>query len=246
MTPFLSLRLSPNILAEGDSRPPLPNNSRFNTQGLQDLLRACWSTKPTQRPTFSKIVNDLKQLRKSTGRESVDSPRIPVIDEESEPTTFPSPDMRPTMPEHLQVADNYLCELFSSPIFSLSLLTCKKADDVLPNIFRDPEQISSSSDVPHSESHSESTVSTEDMKKPELVIYTPATSSRSSSIMPATSSEYPNVIDYDGYDSPPLDERVAKAWNERRYRLLLTHEYHPSRRSILQIVLESSYSCCFF
>lgn len=105
------------------------------------------------------------------------------------------------------------------------------------NIFRDPQQISGSSDVPHSES----TVSTEDMKKPELVIYTPVPSSRSSSfIIPSSSSsdEHPNVIDYDGYDSPPpLDERTANTWNERRYRLLLTHDYHPSRKSIRQAVL---------
>ena len=98
--------------AEGDSRPPLPNNSRFNTQGLQDVLRVCWSTKPTQRPTFSKVVNDLKQLRKSPGQESIDSPRFPVIEEEPETTAFPSPDMRPTLPEYLQPADNDLCEPF--------------------------------------------------------------------------------------------------------------------------------------
>ena len=106
--------------AECDSRPPLPNNSRFNTQGLQDILRACWSTKPTQRPIFSKVVKDFKQLRKSSGQEIVDSPRIPVIDEESE-TPSPSPDMRPTsFIEHLQAADNDLCEHFP-PRFSLRL-----------------------------------------------------------------------------------------------------------------------------
>ena len=158
----------------------------------------------------------------------VDDSRIPVIDEELKTTTCPSPDMRPTMPEHLQAADNDLCELQSSPIFSPSLLTCRKVDDILPSLSRDPQQISGPP-------HSESTVSTEDIKKPELVIYTPAHSSRLSSFAIPTSSsseEYPNVIDYDEYDSPPpLDERIANIWNERRYRLLLMHDYHPSRRS---------------
>lgn len=78
-----------------------------------------------------------------------------------------------------------------------------------------------------------------------MVIYTPVPSTRSSSfIIPASSSdEYLNVIDYDGYDSPPPhDERIANIRNERRYRLLLTHDYHPSRRSsIWQVVLESSF-----
>ena len=119
---------------------------------------------------------------------------------------------------------------FSSLIFSLSLLTWRKADDILPDlgdIFQEPQQIPSP--------HSESTVSTEDVKMPEMVTYTPAPSSRSSSfVMPSASSseEHHNVVDYDECDSPPLDQGVANTWNERRYRLLLTHEYHPSRRSI--------------
>ena len=243
MTPFFSLSYILTIIAEDDCRPPLPNNSRFNNQGLQDVLRVCWSTKPTQRPIFSKIVKDLKQLRKSSGQEVVDSPRIPVIEEESEVTTSPSPEMRPTIPEYLQSADNDLCELISSSIPPLFLLTCRKADDILPSIFQEPQQISGPP-------HSESTVSTEDIKMTELVIYTPAPSSRSSSLlMPTVSSseEHTNVIDYDGHDSPPpVDERVANTWNERRYRLLLIHDYHPSRQSIIQVFLESSYSHCFF
>ena len=138
---------------------------------------------------------------------------------------------------------------FLHRFFSLSLLICSKADEILPDldiVFQNPQQIPDPSDCPH---HSETTVSTEEVKKPEHVIYTPALSSRSSSfIIPSTSSEeHPNVVDYDGYDSPPpVDERIANIWNERRYRLLLTHDYHPSRRSICKVVLESSYSRCFF
>jgi hypothetical protein len=112
------------------------------------------------------------------------------------------------------------------------LLPCKKkADNILPNIFEDPQQISGTS-------HPESTVSTKDIKRPEMVIYTPANSSRSSEssiAIPSTSTEEHNnnVIDYDGYDSPPpLDERIANTWNERRYLLLLMHDYHPSRPCI--------------
>ena len=85
-------------------------------------------------------------------------------------------------------------------------------------------------------SHPESTVSTEDIKTPETVIYTPAVSSRASSFIVSVSQseeEYLNVIDYDGYDSPPpVDERIANIRNERRYRLLLIHDYHPSRMSM--------------
>lgn len=121
------------------------------------------------------------------------------------------------------------------------MLTHRKADGLLSDlgdIFQSPGQSSCSRDGPHSEC----TVSTEDMKTPEPVVYTPIASSYSSLIIPASrSEEHLNVIDYDGYDSPPpLNEEVANTWNERRYRFLLTHEYHPSRRSILTVVLESS------
>ena len=118
---------NPSSPAEDDSRPPLPDNSRFNTQGLRDILQACWSTKPIQRPTFSKLVKDLKQLRQTSGQEVGESPGAPVIDDESAIGSSPSPDMRPTsLPEsYVQAVDNDLRELFSPfAIFFLSLLTC--------------------------------------------------------------------------------------------------------------------------
>lgn len=73
-----------------------------------------------------------------------------------------------------------------------------------------------------------------DIKTPEIVIYTPLPSSRSSSfVVHASGEKHPNVIDYDGYDSPPPpSEMIAMIQNERRYRLLLTHDYHSSRMSI--------------
>ena len=47
------------------------------------------------------------------------------------------------------------------------------------------------------------------------------------------SEEGGNVFDYAGYDSPrPATERMAHLRNERRYRMLLTHEFHPSRESV--------------
>lgn len=39
---------------------------------------------------------------------------------------------------------------------------------------------------------------------------------------------------YTGYSSPPpADDIIAQIKNERRYRLMLTHEFHPSREFIL-------------
>ncbi|KAL0568180.1 hypothetical protein V5O48_013817 [Marasmius crinis-equi] len=75
---------------------------------------------------------------------------------------------------------------------------------------------------------------------PEPVIYTPsAPSSATSSIFtsdPSTQSEadsigvaYGRGLDYDGYESPPPhDTKFADARDERRYRMLLAHDFHPS------------------
>jgi len=83
--------------------------------------------------------------------------------------------------------------------------------------------------------HRERTVVTPNIKMPEPVIYTPGPSSRSSSVY--FPSDHPvgghiiNIISDDRYDSPPpVDERIAEIMNERRYRLLLTHGFHPSRK----------------
>jgi hypothetical protein len=84
-----------------------------------------------------------------------------------------------------------------------------------------------SSDVPDL-SHLNNAVSTEGMKVPEAMnTPTPSTNIISAS----QSDEHLNVIG-DGYSPSPVDETVAIVQNERRYRLLLTHDYHPSRMSI--------------
>lgn len=74
------------------------------------------------------------------------------------------------------------------------------------------------------------------VQSPQPVLYTP-THNNASSIF--TSSEDNSEegtqdqdgLDWEGYDSPPpLNERLAELRNERRYRLVLSHEYHPSRK----------------
>ena len=92
----------------------------------------------------------------------------------------------------------------------------------LGDIFQTSQE---SSEVP--DPHLDNTVSTESMKVAEA---TP-TPSRNI-ISPSQSNENLNVIG-DGYSpSSPVDEAIAIMQTERRYRLLLTHDYHPSRMSI--------------
>ncbi|KAJ6627483.1 hypothetical protein B0H10DRAFT_2161143 [Mycena sp. CBHHK59/15] len=83
-------------------------------------------------------------------------------------------------------------------------------------------------------SHREDTVSSSGTDMPEPVVYT--SSSRASSIFtPSTKSSSAEdlndflIADLGGYESPiPADERIAEIRNERRYRLLLVHDFHPS------------------
>ena len=76
--------------------------------------------------------------------------------------------------------------------------------------------------------HQENTVATATTRMPEPVIYS------SSVFVPSSRSSGEHgvyKISDDGYDSPPpVDERIAEIKNERRYRLLLTHAFHRSRK----------------
>jgi abelson tyrosine-protein kinase 1 len=72
---------------------------------------------------------------------------------------------------------------------------------------------------------------------PQPVLFTPSINNASSIFETATSeSDDDNNLDllvYEGYDSPPpANERLAELRNERRYRLLLDHEFHRSRESL--------------
>lgn len=206
-----------HFVLKENSRPVLPRYSRFNTPGLQEILRACWQTEPSKRPSFKRIARDLKLLRKSSGQDTLDSPYLPTIEDLPEPVGSPSPDMRPTeLPQFLQGAGG----VPPTDILVGSLNSYHTAHEI---------PVSEGPGSPHQES----TVATATIKMPEPVIYTPGPSSRSSSVFipSGRSSGEHNVyiISDDGYDSPPpIDERIAEMKNERRYRLLLTHAFHPS------------------
>ena len=88
-------------------------------------------------------------------------------------------------------------------------------------------QSSDVSDLPHPNNAVSTT--TEGMKVPEAM-YTPTPSTNT--ISASLSDEQLDVIDDGHSPSPPVDESIAIMQNERRYRLLLTHDYHPSRMSI--------------
>jgi abelson tyrosine-protein kinase 1 len=70
------------------------------------------------------------------------------------------------------------------------------------------------------------------------VYFTPSLNpSRASSIFTTAhgdSDEGGGVFEHSGYDSPPpANERIAEGRNERRYRMLLSHDFHPSCKLLL-------------
>ncbi|KIJ98600.1 hypothetical protein K443DRAFT_9035 [Laccaria amethystina LaAM-08-1] len=67
------------------SQPTLHHqDSRFTNPSVQELLRICWHRDPTIHSPFSKIVQDIKQLRRNAGHEG-----LPPLEDS------PSPDMWP-------------------------------------------------------------------------------------------------------------------------------------------------------
>jgi hypothetical protein len=81
---------------EENTRPGLPQ-TRINTPALTNLISAAWHADPFQRPAFSKIVSDLKLLRRSAGMNTEESPRprMPSIHEYDEFPVEHSPSLQP-------------------------------------------------------------------------------------------------------------------------------------------------------
>ncbi|KAJ7163568.1 hypothetical protein C8R43DRAFT_285859 [Mycena crocata] len=236
------------FVTKENTRPSIPP-SRFNTPALQEILRVCWHKDPFIRPAFSQIVKDVKQLRKSfcgpsSNPEDIPSPRIPDWqdgDDDYLYTSRPSPDMHPIpLPGDSPPRNLGSFQFFggSSPhsnatnslntSFHTARDTSHSSDDSLANL--------SSSLIHASLSYKEDTVATPRTHMTEEVLFTP--SNRTSSFLASSiprlnpSEEDLNHLllgNRDGNDSPPpADDRMSQLRNERRYRLLLGHEFHPS------------------
>jgi len=164
----------------------------------------------------------------------LDSPQtqgLPPL-EEVEPHS-PSPDMRPVeLPPGQSPSLFFLTIVFTRH--------CIISVHDVPFEFPRPDTMQETPLSP-SITHQEATVSRIGMTSGEPVTYTTSRqSSRSSSLfLPPSDGSFEDedsivMEDYDGYDSPLIDERIAEMRNERRYRYLLTHEYNPSRESVHQ------------
>ncbi|KIM89615.1 hypothetical protein PILCRDRAFT_812439 [Piloderma croceum F 1598] len=208
------------FVTEENKRPTLPQ-TRFSSPTLTHLIHTCWERDPSSRPSFKHIASELKQLRIKTGSnvEEHESPRPPPLDLWEPMHTRPSPDMRPIPLPGASVTTDTGFPFGSTPSTDGSFQTAM-SDSSLGKLPPLPRLKTSDSG---------------EIRLPEPVLYTPSTNtSQASSIFdvseasPSSALDEPHV-DFDGYESPPPpNDRAADIRDERRYRLLLTHDFHPS------------------
>ncbi|KAJ7072976.1 hypothetical protein C8F01DRAFT_267337 [Mycena amicta] len=227
-----------NFVLNDKRRPQIPS-SRFMTPALETLLDVCWDEDPSVRLPFTRIVKEMKQLRRDAElpfpgfAEDLASPPVspqrPNWRDVEEEASRPSPDMHPV-------------PLPKTPPMDVPVPFPSQQPHAT---WAEPASMSSyHTSMTHSQSptsdhevmaHHEDTVSSSGTDIPEPVVFSTTSSSRASSIFtPSTKSSSADdfrdlLLNESGYESPvPMDERVAEVRNERRYRLLLVHEFHPS------------------
>ncbi|KAF8639293.1 hypothetical protein AX17_001604 [Amanita inopinata Kibby_2008] len=190
------------FVLDEDRRPSFPDVPQFNSPSLRDLIQACWDRNPAKRPAFTKIVQEMKILRKKAGQnpDEAHTPQKQDISKD-ERAPRPSPDMKPVpLP----------------PVLSRS------SEEVGVNLgHKSP-----------SYTHAEDTVASECTHGHEHVIYVSSEpSSRASSLFTHTASSEESFLftDHAGYESPmPHDDNLLERKHEMRYRMLLNHDFHPS------------------
>ncbi|KAH9924941.1 hypothetical protein B0H21DRAFT_886279 [Amylocystis lapponica] len=197
-----------HFVLKENMRPEMPLTRIWSMQ-LAEILGACWHRIPSMRPSFAKIDQDVQQLRQRYGAITKDSPRPPRLPLDDQLSARESPDMHPV------------------PLPPLPPDT----------IATDFEDSSRSSDVSYQTANSggASTAPPTYIPLPsptgsDPFLASPRTRSRASSLATPDSLSADGVLlDFPGYESPvPQDEQRAELRNERRYRMLLQHEFHPS------------------
>ena len=219
-------------------RPTLPQ-TRFSSPALTHLIHACWERDPSSRPSFKHIASELKPLRIKAGSnvEEHDSPRPPPLDLWEPMHTRPSPDMRPIpLPGTPDEYDdtNISCSLADGCLVTTDIGFPFGSSPSTDGSFQ--TATSDSSFGKYSPLPRLNTSDSGEIRLPEPVLYTPSTNaSQASSIFDVSEASPSSVLDeapadFDGYESPPPpNDRAADIRDERRYQLLLTHDFHLSR-----------------
>ncbi|KAI0027395.1 hypothetical protein K488DRAFT_90906, partial [Vararia minispora EC-137] len=196
-----------------DKRPNLP----LVTGPLYTILQAAWARDSRARPPFARIARELKVLRERSGTVVAESPRRAplsvVLDEEAHRRHAASPSMRPReLPEaqddlvvHTSSSDDtYLTaesdfDSSTTTTASISRRSTMHADDALDGLAGSAPSVRTLS------------------------------SSISSGSMLDDIAPLEDSVLTSGYLPPPEPTgRATSIMNERRYRLLLQHDFHTT------------------
>lgn len=199
-----------HFVLKENMRPEIPLIQQQWTPHLSEIIKRCWDRIPASRPSFDTLVHDLQQLRHHFGLDAKESP----------------------LPTHLQVPKD---PHRASPSMLPVPLPPLPPDTTATFVDEPSISVSSSYETAHgdSESFRSSPVPHESEVGPEHdpFIHSPPTLSRTSSYSETADSRSDSgvLLDPPGYQSPPpADQRQADIRNERRYRMLVQHEFHPS------------------
>lgn len=209
------LRVSPQV---ENMRPPLPPSS-FSSGPLLTIIRSSWDFIPSHRPSFEKITRDIKKLRAE------------------HLNTFPSGDSPKPAPLRDQWGAHDPYRTHHSPdILPQSLPTSGPPVTPLMDNLHNVEE---------STVHPGSALGLDiGPGVPDLSATGPTRSSSMSSNTVASSVSIvnPSVL-ASGY-LEPVDEMAARYQDERRYRMLLQHDYHTIRGSYLPFLVIGSLMLC--
>ncbi|KAF8889717.1 hypothetical protein CPB85DRAFT_1333584 [Mucidula mucida] len=207
-----------HFVLKENSRPLIPitpYTKPGNPPVLQELLRNCWHRESKLRPDFVTIVKDVKMMRLNEGvPEDVISPKIPEwtlpSSEDFDDRVPSSPDLRPT--SFLSGAQPHQ--------FNLDTMSQSVSfhGGVVGSPPLSPSLTAGASALRMS------------MLEPYALPVTRAPSAAASEA-PSTQSEEDSLLNMieDDYESPPaINATIADTRDERRYRLLLSHKFHPS------------------
>ncbi|EIN05641.1 hypothetical protein PUNSTDRAFT_46534 [Punctularia strigosozonata HHB-11173 SS5] len=188
------------ILREG-KRPPLPVLGP-NSAELNALIRQCWDRNPSSRPGFAEIAKEIKRIRHRSGK--AESPVPPPIDLPEEPHShWPSPDPRPI---ELTDVDEDRVLAGSPDTWPASFKTALSVPGEWTPTARTPApSVHGDQSSDGQRRASESTDEPEDSRLPHSHSWTDNLAS-----------------------PPPPTQSFAEARDERRYRMLLQHEFHQS------------------
>ncbi|EPQ50917.1 hypothetical protein GLOTRDRAFT_66644 [Gloeophyllum trabeum ATCC 11539] len=211
-----------HFVLERHMRPEFPH-SKFTTKDVEKMIRACWDQEPRRRPTFTQVALDLRTIRVKSGSRDVDAPmtgwRLPSLEEDQSPQV--TPEVRPS---DLPPPES---EPGSSLPTTASYLTARdgSSDSSAPGHRRSQTTPAvSTSTIQAQPGHSGQTATEGGGSHWKDSVRTSST--RSSSL--SEIDFVPGTFD-SGYVSPiPADEIVAETRNERRYRMLLQHEFNAN------------------